>query len=129
MSVAIHSLFPSLILSAIRGSNRYLLSVHYEPLPGHQQSGICQVLEGFVWKRWWQLQKMSAQKRGAGPASGQRAGRGGNGYSRKEFSITRQIFPTRLENLRAGSRFEDHFVSLTLEIGKLRAQDGNKDEK
>ena len=47
----------------------------------------------------------------------------------EEFSITRQIHPTRLWSLRARSNFKDHFVSFTLETGKLKPQEGNKDEK
>ena len=53
--------------------------------------------------------KLSAQKRGTGPGSGHRKKRAENGYSPQDFFIARQIPQRSLENLRARSRFKDHF--------------------
>lgn len=99
-SMVFHSLLPSLILSSIRAANRYLLRVHHEPLRDHQQSGICQALEGTVWKRWWQFQKWMLWSR---EQAGQRKGE-------QEMDISEKSFPSL-----------DKFIQLDCGVSELEA--------
>lgn len=95
-SVALYSLFPSLILSSFHGSNRYFLRVHHEPLQGHQQSGrSVGYVKGYRCGRRDGSFKSECSEEGTGCALDQRRERAGDGFSWKDFSIPRQVHPTR----------------------------------